>query len=175
MRRLRPGLVAAINAETGVVNQVLPALAIGFDAWLQRPGWVSPSLRVLLVYGQTRFSTRYGRVDFRLITSRTELCPLRSPGSRLALRACADLDLGQLYARGVTTPAPQRQSMFWLGTGAAVRAEAALIDQLLMLDASLDARVMWHHDSFKVEPDYQVHHVPLVAMALSLGAIARFP
>lgn len=173
--RLRAGVNLSADMETGAVDGLLPAIAASGEVWLARSGWLSPSARLGLVYGQKSVSTAVGAAEFRLLTARLNLCPARYPNGWLSVRACAVVDLGELRGDGSAIVRGRVERMLWLGIGGGLRIEAVL-DDFVALEAGFDSRILVHRDRFAVQPgDQLVHQVPRAALGTFLGATARFP
>jgi hypothetical protein len=171
----RMGLSVAGGAEAGPASGLLPAFSAGVDGWWARQGWLSPSARVRLLYGERSVRTAIGGADFRLLTARMNLCPLRYPGPWLSLRFCSNLDIGQLRAQGVDVAHGRTETMLWLGVGGSVRAEYALAT-VFSLEAGVDLNFMANRDRFSFQPgDQLVHQVPGTALGGFFGAVARLP
>ncbi len=173
--RLRAGVNLSADMETGAVDGPLPAIAASGEVWLARSGWLSPSARLGLVYGQKSVSTAVGAAEFRLLTARLNLCPARYPNGWLSVRACAVVDVGELRGDGSAIVRGRVERMLWLGIGGGLRIEAVL-DDFVALEAGFDSRILVHRDRFAVQPgDQLVHQVPRAALGTFLGATARFP
>jgi len=174
---LRAGVWGAAGLSDGVAP--FPAFAVSGGAELEVEafgGW-RPSVRVGAMYvtGDTSVASR-GNAEFGLSGFAGRLCPHAfSVAVRWSLAACGSLEVGELTARGVSTPGGREQRMQWLAFGVAPRAELAL-GRVVSLEAELGVRGIVRHDRFVFEPDAtEVYDVPRFAPHLAVGASARFP
>jgi hypothetical protein len=139
--------------------------------------WLAPSVRAGAAYatGDTSVDAR-GGAEFRLLAFAGRVCPhVFSLAPRWSLAACASLELGELTARGVSTPNRLVQRMPWASLGVAPRVELAL-GRFAAFEAELGLRGIVRHDRFVFEPDAaEVYDVPRVAPHVSVGVSARLP
>lgn len=174
---LRGGAWGAAGISDGVAPFPAIALSGGAELWVDWVGRLRPSARAgaLYVTGDTTVDG-LGGAEFRLSGLVGRVCPHTfSLAARWSLAACASFEIGELTARGVSTPNRRVQRMPWLSFGVAPRAELAL-GRVVSLEAEVGLRGIVRHDRFVFEPEAtEVYDVPRFAPHLALGASARFP
>jgi len=143
-------------------------------AWARSSVW-SPSVRLSALYTATAIeTTSLGDAEFRLLTGRLALCPLRfGADGAPAMLACAEFDGGELRGagRGGTRNA-RTQSMPWLAAGLALKAVVPL-SSWLGFEALAGVRGLVFHDRFLLNPEAVMHDVPAVSVGLGVGLAAR--
>jgi hypothetical protein len=105
---------------------IAPDSLVGVGAYgeieSRSPGWVAPSVRI------TVFATENGVLDsrtvvFDLLAARADLCPLRIGSRDASVRLCFAVDVGGLYADGMSADVthPHAQAVAWFDAAALLR------------------------------------------------------
>ncbi|HEV8549732.1 MAG TPA: hypothetical protein VGQ57_11905, partial [Polyangiaceae bacterium] len=153
-------------------------VAGGLDGLVERDSWFSPGARVGFLYVTGDGSEPpLGGARFKLRAVTFRGCPLRtSLGVPFSFTACGLFEGGVLTTSPRDTPGSAGDSrMTWLAFGVSARVEAPLVERLAVeLEGSAFGLV--RHDQFVLQPgDVNVHTVPPVSGAISLGLVARWP
>jgi hypothetical protein len=116
-------VVALGELRSGLGPTLHPSVAVGIELGLAKPRTIDPSLRLLLVASDGRVSSGDRSADLALLGARLEGCALRLGSSSLAVRGCADAEIGALLVTRNTAPVPERPTEVWATLGVSAIAE----------------------------------------------------
>jgi hypothetical protein len=166
------GLVSNVGPRLDVA----PSVAIG--VMLDRPGLFAPEVALSGTWAASgAIATSLGSATLTLVDAALAGCPLRlALGAGLALRPCAELELGALTA-DATAPnlqGPSRQVRPWSAAAALARAEWQ-VGNYFMVAAEGGAVFPFLYDRFFFTPGTEVYSVTPVGAAVKLGAAVVLP
>jgi hypothetical protein len=165
---------ALLRALLGPAPELMPGLALALGASWDRAGVWSPALRLSAThYWLHGVSEMDGDADFEVDSGSLDACPVRVGGELLAMRPCANLELGRLLARGTHTFAPQAHSRPFAVLGGSLWLETLLLTRL-EAGLGLSAGKTLVMDDFAFSPT-TFHRVSSLTVAGSLGVSLRFP
>jgi hypothetical protein len=167
----------AASAGVALESAVAPSPPIGFAAAVEgwwREGW-SPGVRLsLLTTSTATISSADGDAEFRLLTGRLGICPLRRALGASVLVPCATFDAGSLMAKGGGAALnTTSKNMPWLAAGASLRAQFAL-SAALGLEVGAGARALLRRDRFVFRPSSLVYYVPAASFDIGASVLVQF-
>lgn len=152
----------------------MPGLGLALGASWDRDGIWSPALRLVAAHHWLHgVSATDGEADFELDTGGLDACPLRIGGVSLALRPCANLQVGRLLASGSNTFQPRSRSRPFAALGASLVLEW-LLPANFETSFGLSAGKTLILDEFAFTPTV-FHRVSAITLGATLGVSLRFP
>lgn len=165
---------AALRALLGPAPELMPGLALAIGASWDRAGLWSPALRLAAAhYWVHGVAETDGDADFEIDSGILDACPVRVGSDSLALRPCANLELGRLFAAGKHTFAPQSHSRPFAVLGGSLWFETLLLTRL-EASLALSAGKTLVMDDFAFSPT-TFHRVSPFTFGVTLGVALRFP
>lgn len=172
------GATVDATLDSAVAPELVPGVAVGFEALVERRSVLSPLFSLSLRRTATGHASASGGVAALQATlMRSSACPLRLPGTGpLAARPCVFLDAGAVHAVGTNTTLPAERTSAWLAPGVSLRAELLLLGHLVVSAEGGAAfpllRQGYYFDPLR--PESRAFYVPSVAGTARLGVGGRF-
>lgn len=164
---------AGLGLESGAAPDPTYAGLAFVELGSTTSGLLAPSLRVTALVGQApEVSTSAGKASFRLLLGRVHGCGLRLGDGEVALRLCAVVEGGALFAQGIDALNERGKTIGWAAAGLGAIG-GWRIGSRWTLELAGGARALFVRDTFVFAPNLPVHQLPNIAWDSRIGLTCR--